>query len=209
MHRFEQHVYQRFTDEIRSWGTTDAADIYAVSFFIYDWNDDPRRPQIHLGYNTISQWESALARASSAVEARWNFAFWTQNFNAIIPEIPPDRAPDELSSQEEALRDEWLQSLGLYYRDEDEPEEDWAFEEAHERWGKVTEAFVALCVRVARTLHDSGVVVATFGKPIPIIVHELVYYDTIALQTREANPPGLAREFEEWLWGMYGRTPPA
>ena len=209
MHPFEEHVYQRFADEIQSWDETVAADIYAISFFIYDWEDDPRQPQVHLGYNTISEWQSKIARASDAAEAKWNFAFWAQDFNVIIPDLPLEDAQDRAPSQEESLRDDWLKSLGLYYRDEVEPEEEDAFDAALERWDGVTEAFLALCVRVARRLHDTGVIAAKFGKPIPIIIHELEYYDTIAVQTREANPPGVAQEFEDWVWGLYDGSPPA
>ncbi len=64
---------------------------------------------------------------------------------------------------------------------------------------KITEQFVALCVRVARALHDGGVITGKFRRLIPIIMHELEYYDQIAEQTREANPPGLTVEFEEWV----------
>ena len=33
-----------------------------------------------------------------------------------------------------------------------------------------------------RGLHDSGDMVAIFGRPIPVLVHELEYYDAIAMQ---------------------------
>ena len=42
-----------------------------------------------------------------------------------------------------------------------------------------------------------------FPRPIPIVVHGLEYYDRIAMQTRSANPPGLAQEFENWIADMY------
>jgi len=34
-------------------------------------------------------------------------------------------------------------------------------------------------------------------------VHELEYYDEIAVQTAAANPPGVAGEFEDWIASMY------
>ena len=42
-----------------------------------------------------------------------------------------------------------------------------------------------------------------FLRPIPIIVHELEYYDQIASQTVEANPAGLAHEFADWVDSLY------
>lgn len=38
-----------------------------------------------------------------------------------------------------------------------------------------------------------------FLHSIPIVVHELEYYDQIASRTAAANPPGLAKEFVEWV----------
>jgi hypothetical protein len=39
-----------------------------------------------------------------------------------------------------------------------------------------------------------------FGKAIPVIIHELEYYDQIAHQTSAANPNGIAEEFVEWFY---------
>jgi hypothetical protein len=36
-------------------------------------------------------------------------------------------------------------------------------------------------------------------RPVPILVHELEYYDQIAELTRNANPPGLADAFTTWI----------
>jgi hypothetical protein len=38
----------------------DAPDIYAISFFIYDEDDDPQKPTITIGYNTESQVKRVL-----------------------------------------------------------------------------------------------------------------------------------------------------
>jgi hypothetical protein len=37
-----------------------------------------------------------------------------------------------------------------------------------------------------------------FGRPIPVLVHELEYYDAIAMQNLAANPPGVADDFIRW-----------
>ncbi|MET8206232.1 hypothetical protein ABZT51_09325 [Streptomyces sp. NPDC005373] len=37
------------------------------------------------------------------------------------------------------------------------------------------------------------------GRTVPVIVHELEYYEAIVLQTEAANPPGLADEFTSWV----------
>jgi hypothetical protein len=65
-----------------------------------------------------------------------------------------------------------------------------------------TERFVNICVRVSRRLHKSGIVRQKFGKEIPVIIHELEYYDQIAQQTSAANPAGLADEFVDWVLNL-------
>jgi hypothetical protein len=62
--------------------------------------------------------------------------------------------------------------------------------------------FVALCVAVAKRLHEAGVMSKKFGRLVPILVHELEYHDGIAEATRRANPRGLAAEFEKWIKAM-------
>lgn len=95
------------------------------------------------------------------------------------------------------LRQEWIESLGLAYSDDDKED----FERYTQLADHITERFVALCVQVARALHDEGSITGKFGRPVPIIVHELEYYDEIADQTRTANPPGLTSDFEDWVRG--------
>jgi hypothetical protein len=53
--------------------------------------------------------------------------------------------------------------------------------------------------RDAKLLHDEGDIAALFGNTIPVIVHELEYYDQIADQTIMANPRGVADEFAAWV----------
>ena len=69
-------LLEKIRDTIRTW---DQEGIYAVSLWVNDENDNPCTPSITLGYNTEAHYESQIARASSAGEARWNYAFWLQN----------------------------------------------------------------------------------------------------------------------------------
>lgn len=67
------------TESIESW--TDK-DIYVVSLFVYDCNDNPSKSTVMLGYNTESQAAAECRYASGGDEARWNFAFWRKtNFS--------------------------------------------------------------------------------------------------------------------------------
>ena len=64
-------------------------------------------------------------------------------------------------------------------------------------------------MRVARRLHEDGIITGKFGRTVPIIVHELEIYDAIIEQTREANPPGATDEFEEWYNAMGEQAKPS
>ena len=54
-------------------------------------------------------------------------------------------------------------------------------------------------MRLGRRLHDAGVIERTFSRPIPVIVHELEYYDAIETINREANPGPLVADFLRWM----------
>jgi hypothetical protein len=77
-------------------------DVYAVSFGLYNDDDDPRRPSLTIGFNANKKWRDSIAQASSSDEAKWNYAFWLQNELLVI------------GRGEWANRiDEWIDSLGL------------------------------------------------------------------------------------------------
>lgn len=48
-------------------------------------------------------------------------------------------------------------------------------------------------------LDSTGIIERSIGRTVPVIVHELEYYEAIARQTEAANPPGLADEFTSWV----------
>lgn len=187
MNSFEQFLMDQMTSALANIDTSTIKDIYALSFFIYDDEDDPRRPVLQLGYNTLTQAADSKPSASGAEEAKWNFAFWLQNEVAFV---------GQTGSEGRQLLEDLLKSRGLWYSDEDEEAD---FDRCMEIGSVITDCFVDACVRIARMLHETGTLEQHFTRPLPIIVHELEYYDLIAVQTRSANPPGLAKEFEDWV----------
>lgn len=160
-------------ETIKTWNEP---DIYAISLFVYDEDDNPCKPTVTLGYNTEAVYESEIENAWDAEEARWNYAFWLQNDEMVF-------GIDET----EAVVKKWILENGLPYS------EDAEFED--EEYEAVTKAFVAVLVDIVKDLHASGFIKDTFGKPIPILIHELEYYDEIAEQNIEANGEELVKEF--------------
>jgi hypothetical protein len=187
---FHDHLHALAATAITSISAADTEDIYAISFLIDNEDDDPRQPTVTIGYNTETQALLMADKASDQAEARWNYAFWLQNHLAVIG----DRTRDPAGA---AARRQWITQLGLWY---DEPNDaaDWitavgplaAQIEAH---------FNQACWQLARALHEGGVIERSIGRPVPVIVHELEYYEGIARRTEYANPPGLADEFTAWV----------
>jgi hypothetical protein len=127
-------------------------------------------------------------------EARWNYAFWLQNELAVIG----DSTRDPVGAQ---LRDQWIKDSGLWF---DEPEA--APVDAPDAWDavepmadQITQRFVQACVQLANQLHADGLIQKIFGRPVPVLVHEVEYYDAIADQAEAANPPGVAADFVTWV----------
>jgi hypothetical protein len=191
MNDFEEFFYSEITAALANIDTSVIPDIYALSFFIFDVDDDPRHPILQLGYNTLTHLKERTPSASDADEAKWNYAFWLQNELTFIGE------PGTEGGQ---WLEELLKARGLWYSDEDEEGD---FDRCMRIGSDITAYFVDVCVRIARALHENGVIEQRFSRPIPIVVHGLEYDDQIAVQTRSANPPGVAEEFENWIANMY------
>jgi hypothetical protein len=187
---FQDRLQNLATQAITSIPTSEAEDIYAISFLIDNEDDDPRQPTLTIGYNTEAQARRSIQDASDQAEARWNYAFWIQNQLVVVGDLTSDPAGA-------TARQDWISELGLWY-DEPAAPADWittvgplaAQIEAH---------FNQACWQLARTLHETGVVERSLGRPVPVIVHELEYYEGIARRTELANPPGLADDFTAWV----------
>ena len=74
-----ESFYTKAEKAIKKMGKQNIKDIYAISFWKDNLEDDPRCPVITIGYNTLTQVEVAKRNASSLMEAKWNYAFWLQN----------------------------------------------------------------------------------------------------------------------------------
>lgn len=196
MNPFESYVFQEISAALKSVSQDDLPDIYVLSLHVFDLDDDPRRPLVQLGYNTNVQVRASTPTddagpgcpfASDALEARWNFAFWLQNELLSIGE-PGTTAGNLLEEQ--------LKSEQLWYSDEDIVTDE---QRTYELDPQITARFVKMLVRVVQALHATGVIVERFGRPLPVLVHELEYYDAIVRQNAEANPAGLTDDFAAWV----------
>jgi hypothetical protein len=164
-------------------------EIYALSLFMD--LQDIDEPQLVFSFNTNSQVTAALAGKTQAfgspadlAEARWNYAFWLQKPNSRF--LTPSNAEDGKLWQ--AL----CQENNLRYDESDDFDID-QYED------KIRDLLANLAVAIAKDLHESKAIVQIFGKSIPVIIHELEYYDELANITGRGNPPGVADEFIDWV----------
>lgn len=170
----------------------DDEGIYAISFWVTNWDDNPYEPVVVLGYNTERQVSDTAPKASSECEARWNFAFWLQNdelsFGGNLHKTPGDSP---------ALVARWIRSTGLSFHTaqgiESVPDE--GIDEVMAEGEKVTKAFYEVLVDIVRDLHASGFIRQALGRDVPVIIHDLEYAEGIVDRNIRANGDILPAEF--------------
>lgn len=185
--KYLEEKYKELKIAILALDGVKAKEIYAFSFWFYNVDDDPRFPTISVGYNIEKQYKNRIEEASSEQEAKWNYAYWMQNEIA------------EIGGEEDDELYQLLQEEGLCYSDEelDEAEEnDELWEQLLEKDAKIQTLFIDMTIEMIQRLHKEGLVAAKAGKKIPLLLHELEYYDLPISWTERANPKEL---IEEWL----------
>ncbi len=177
---FSDHLQHLVERALASIPAAEAGDIYAVSFLIDNEDDDPRQPTLTIGYNTETQARRSIQDASDQAEARWNYAFWIQNERTVVGDLTSDLAGA-------TARQKWISDLGLWH---DEPTDlaDWD-SVIGPLAAQIEARFNRTCCQLTRTLHTTGVIERSAGRTVPVIVHELEYYEAIARQTEAANRP--------------------
>lgn len=163
-------------------------DIYAISLFVYDENDNPCKPTVTLGYNTETHFNEELSNASNEQEARWNYAFWLQNEFLCF-------GIGETAKEVKV----WLKNKQLPFYDDDD--EAWDDDATYDKVEVIIKLFIDELVEVVKEIHQSGFLTQKFGKELPIIIHELEYYDEIAEQNIKANGRVLLEDFVDFCRG--------
>lgn len=177
---FGDHLLRSVREALAAIPVADARDIYALSFLIYEKGDDRQKPTITVGYNTESQVKRVLDPEArhhpGRAEARWNYAYWLQNELAVIGDTSRDPEGSALLAQ-------WINDTPELRNDP----------------RQITPRIVKACVRLAHSIQEVGLIERAIGHRVPVLIHELEYYERIARQTEAANPPGLADDFIDWV----------
>lgn len=168
--------------EINKW---DKSDIYAISFYEDHLHDNPTKPMVYIGYNTNEQVKNEIEEGNyEELEAKWNYACWIQNELLCF------------GDDEASMIRLWMEENGLKQLEDDDPELD------DIECDEIDEKFMLLLAEVAAELHRTGYIKSQFGHEIPIIIHELEYYETIAEINKKANPEHLIEDFIKFCLGM-------
>lgn len=174
----KEQLKKMITENIDKWTDT---DIYAVSLYVYDDCDNPSKPTVTLGYNTESQVRRECGYADDEGEARWNYAFWLQNEFFCFG-----------TGETAGVVRKWVTDSGFTVCDDDN--EAWKMDGLEE----ITEAFVRVLTDIVKEIHEEKILTARFGKELPVLIHELEYYDEIVRQNIEANGEELVMDFADW-----------
>lgn len=182
----QAYLEKKLRDVISTWTET---DIYAISFFVYS-----NEAFVYKGHSNVTEFcvsyntENDCFGTGELSEERWNYAFWRQNETPII----------EANNENEGMRIlfEWYEENGIDnigYENYDS-----CYDNDMQYIGKGPVGYYELLLEitaVAKKLQDSGFIKSKFGKPIPIIIHDLEYPWYIIEATKKANSNGEANMF--------------
>lgn len=182
----QTYLENKLRDIISAW---DEDDIYAISFFVYsneayEYNGYSNVTKFSVSYNT----ENACNGAGKLSEERWNYAFWHQYETPII----------DVDSENKGIKIlfDWYKENGIDnigYEDYNA-----CYDDEMRYIGKGPVGYYELLSEitdVAKRLQDSGFIKNKFGKPIPIIIHDLEYTWYVIEATKKVNTNGEADVF--------------
>jgi hypothetical protein len=162
-------------------------DVYALALYYYCDDDEPCFPKVELNFNTIEQFESQISEASSQAEAKWNYAYWLQEPSW------------DIGGENDQLLAQWFEQTPFYYSQKQmeyaEQEDDALFNELLEKGEQFAQLFITQIIKMVQQLFSENILQDTFGKNLPVIIHELEYYEEPISWTKRANPSALINEF--------------
>ena len=187
---FSDMVFQKTAAALAGLSEETRNDVYALSFWLS--GGDEWLPSLLVSYNTCQQFVKKQGETHKQDdEAKWNYAYWLQD-EAELLGVDAYRNNTELQA--------WLENTPFAYTQEQyeamfDNDDENEGEDIDDKSNEFYQAFVETQIAVVQRLFAEGVIARTFGKNIPVLVHELEYYDVPLAWTERANPKGLADEF--------------
>ena len=175
-------LVERSLSMLKECSKAELDDIYLLSIYIED-EDGDVLPELRLGWNTNTQFKQSLPKASSAKEAKWNYAFWIQNEKDLM--------------MGHKLRTSWMEDGGFYISPElySSDEELW-----DQRYRICTDALWNLGAKLGLRLREDTWFTEQFSVEIPIIVHEVHMDGSENGYVNMVNENGQAKEYLLGWW---------
>lgn len=183
---FIEQSYQKVMGVIQEIPDDIAHDIYALSFWLTNAENDYRYPTLILGYNTLTNFQAEKGEATDDLEYKWNFAYW------LVDDM------GKIGGEDDKFLTAWFEQTPHFYSQEQEDlseENDEVFAKIVEKGEQFQAEFIQIVIQIAQRLFTEKVLEQKFGKNIPIIIHDLEYYEDPINWTTSANPPELIKEF--------------
>lgn len=186
MVNLQEYLEKNLRSIISAWNED---DIYAISFFIYA-NEAYR----YKGYSNVTKFsvsyntERDCGCADEFSEKRWNYSYWRQN---EIPIIEPDDKNEGMKILFDWYKENGIDHIG--YEDQNA-----CYDNEMRYIGKGPVGYYELLseiTAVAKKLQECSFIKNKFGKPIPIIIHDLEYPWYIIESNKKANSHGEADMF--------------
>ena len=166
--------------------TIENNDIYVFSLYLEYSCDNPFEPTITFGYNTNENFKKACLETDEQ-EAKWNFAYWLQNEIFVLG-----------AGETQDVVKNWLIENGFGYKSYDEVYGSDAEDISDELCVQIDEKVKLELIEAVKEIQKSNIIQQKFNKQIPIIIHELEYYDEIAEINKQANPIELIQDFVDF-----------
>ena len=176
------YTFQKVVDFFEGLPSEVREDVYAVSFFMFNGDDDFRQPCLEVSYNTLSQ----VQKEGGDEEAKWNYAYWLQE-----PSVSVGYLNDSQTLVQAVLKDK-----ALLYTDEEFESMD-ANNYNSEKLDSISDLVSGWWIEVVKKLYSTEVVKRVFGKNIPLLIHDCEHSD-VSLSQR-AIPEGVADDFYSYL----------
>jgi hypothetical protein len=160
-------------------------DVYAVSLYLEYYNDNLYEPNVILSYNTNENVKNVVSEGVDELEARWNYAYWLQDDLYVFGE----------NETKEHVK-EWFINNGYEYLTYDEY---YSRDVDEELICEIDDKIKNELIEVVKKLHETNFIKEQFGKEIPVLIHELEYYDEILEINKKANPSYVIEEFSKFF----------
>lgn len=183
--QFADQIFNQTVTALTHLPQTVCHDIYALSFLID--GSTGYLPTLMVSYNTNTQYNSQIANTfNQDDEAKWNIAYWLLDDAKLCSAGLDD-------NENTVLLNNWLAGAPFAYTEEQY--DDYDDSTLGDKPEQFYRAFVETIIGVVQRLFAENKINETFGRNIPVLVHELEYYDEPLSWTKQANPQGVADEF--------------